>query len=130
MVSCAQSTPQTRIQEKPQEYAKLSEKHKELVQRGDITKGMNKDAVWFAWGTPSAEIEGTKDGKFTERWDYYGQYPVTTNRFFGGYSTGGYGRGRYHGYDGAFGPEIAYQRYTRASVLFLNGRVDEWERER
>jgi hypothetical protein len=130
LVSCASSTPHSRIQEKPQQFEKLTEKHKEMVQRGEIARGMNKDAVWFAWGMPAAQIEGAKNGKFTERWDYQGRYPVTTNRFFGGYSTGGYSRGRYSGYDGGFGPEVTYVPYVRASVWFLDGRVDEWERQK
>lgn len=101
-----------------------------MVRRGEIGRGMNKDAVWFAWGMPSAQIEGIKNGIFSERWDYHGRYPVTTNRFFGGYSTGAYDRGRYSGYDGGFGPEVSYVPYVRASVWFVDGLVSEWERQK
>lgn len=128
--SCAPSTPLTRIQERPQDFARLSEKHKNLVSRGEIAKGMSKDAVALAWGSPASQIEGLRNGKFSERWDYMGREAVTRNHFFGGYSSGGYGPYRYSGYRAGFGPEITYIPYRKASVWFVGGRVDEWERQR
>ncbi len=128
--SCAPSTPQTRIKERPQDFAKLSEKHKNLVSRGEIAKGMSKDAVALAWGRPAIFIDGLRDGKMSERWDYMGQEAVTRNHFFGGYSSGSYGPYDYSGYRAGFGPEITYIPYVRASVWFVGGRVDEWVRER
>jgi hypothetical protein len=128
--SCAPSTPQTRIKERPQDFAKLSEKHKEWVSKGEITKGMSKDAVTLAWGSPSAHIEGFRNEKLSERWDYEGRQAVTSNHFFGGYSSGGYGPYGYSGYRAGFGPEVIYIPYVRASVWFIGGRVDEWERQR
>jgi hypothetical protein len=130
VTSCVPSTPQTRIKERPQDYAKLSEKHKDLVSRGEIAKGMTKDAVSLAWGSPAAEIEGLRNGKFSERWDYMGREAVTRNHFFGGYTSGGYGPYGYSGYRAGFGPEITYVPYRKASVWFVGGRVDEWERQR
>jgi hypothetical protein len=128
--SCVSSTPQTRIKEHPQDYARLSEKHKDLVSRGEIAKGMSKDAVILAWGSPAAYIEGLRSGKLTERWDYMGREAVTRNHFFGGYSSGKYGPYGYSGYGAGFGPEITYVPYRKASVWFVGNRVDEWERER
>lgn len=128
--SCAPATPQTRIQQRPQDYAKLSEKHKELVSRGEIEKGMSKDAVFFAWGRPAGRVEGLWNGKSGERWDYEGSHPVMHNHFFGGYASGVYGGGRYSGYHGGFGPEVIYVPYVKASVWFVGGKVDEWERQR
>ncbi len=128
--SCAPSTPQTRIQQRPQDFARLSEKHKDLVSRGEIAKGMSKDAVALAWGSPSTRIEGLRNGKFSERWDYIGREPVTRNHFFGGYTSGGYGPYEYSGYRAGFGPEVTYVPYREASVWFASGRVDEWERQR
>jgi hypothetical protein len=130
MASCAPSTPLKRIQERTQAYAKLSEKHKELVSRGEITKGMSKDAVFIAWGNPASQAEGQRNGKFSERWDYEGRQPVVQHHFFGGYTTGGYGPYGYSGYNAGFGPEVTYIPYVRASVWFVKGRVDEWVRER
>ncbi len=130
ITSCAPSTPQTRIQQRPQDFARLSEKHQELVSRGEIAKGMSKDAVALAWGSPSTRIEGLRNGKFSERWDYIGREAVTRNHFFGGYSSGRYGPYGYSGYRAGFGPEVTYVPYLQASVWFVSGRVNEWERQR
>jgi len=128
--SCAPSTPQKRIEEHPQDYAQLSKKHKELVSKGEIVKGMSQNAVLLAWGSPAVRIEGLRNDKFSERWNYEGREAVTRNRFFGGYSTGGYGPYGYKGYDAGFGPEVTFIPYVRASVWFVGGEVDEWERQR
>lgn len=128
--SCAPSTPQHRIQQRPQDFARLSEKDKELVSRGEIAKGMEKDAVALAWGSPASRVEGLKDGETMERWDYRGQQPVVSNHFHGGYRSGYYGPYRYSGYGVGFGPQITYLPYRKASVWFVNERVDEWERQR
>jgi hypothetical protein len=130
VTSCAPSTPQKRIEERPQDFAKLSEKHKELVSKGEIIKGMNKDAVYIAWGSPAFQAEGERNGRFSERWDYEGREPVVRHNFFGGYSSGGCGPYGYSGYSAGFGPEVVYIPYVRASVWFVGGRVDEWVRER
>ena len=130
VTSCAPSTPQKRIEERPQDFAKLSEKHKELVSKGEIIKGMSKDAVFFAWGKPADHAEGERNGKFSERWDYEGRHPVVSHHYHGGYSTGGCGPYDYSGYNAGFGPEVTYIPYVRASVWFVEGRVDEWERQR
>ena len=128
--SCAPRTPEYRISQSPATFEKLSEKHKELVRRGDIAKGMNKGAVALAWGDPSGQAEGLRDGKRMERWDYTGTKPVVTNHFFGGYGYGDYGPYRYSGLGAGFGPQVTYLPYSKASVWFINGLVDEWQRVR
>jgi hypothetical protein len=134
-VSCAPSTPQTRIQRNPQKFETLGAKHQSLVQQGQITRGMTTDAVYLAWGAPSGTFQGSKDGKATERWDYTGTRPVTVTNFYGGYGYGygpygAYGRHGYGDYGFGLGPEIAYIPYRVASVWFVNNRVDSWERAR
>ena len=128
IVSCVPSTPQTRIQQNPQKFDALGEKHQALVQQGQITRGMTTDAVYLAWGGPSAVFQGSKNGKTSERWDYAGSRPVYVTNYLGsyGYGYGGYGRYGYY----AMGPEVAYVPYRLASVWFLNNRVDSWERAR
>lgn len=140
LVSCAPSTPQARIQQHPQKFEALSTKHRSLVQQGLITRGMNPDAVYLAWGSPARSFKGSKKGKDTERWDYAGSRPVYGTSFYGGYGLGyGYGPGVYGPYspygrygDPAFaygiGPEVAYVPYRLASVWFISGKVDSWER--
>jgi hypothetical protein len=135
MVSCVPSTPQTRIERNPAAFAALSAKDQELVRQGSIAKGMRAAAVLLAWGEPSARLEGFRDGKTSERWEYTGSEPVYTNSVYGGFGYyGGYrGRyGRYHGpyvpYGYGFGPTVTYVPYCRSRVWFVNGRVDAWER--
>lgn len=135
LVACMPSTPQARIQENPRKYAALGTTQQLLVQQGQLARGMSTDAVYLAWGPPARIFQGSKDGKLTERWDYGGAQAVPVTNFYGAY---GYGGGRYgphgrHGYSGigfGFGPEIAYVPYRVASVRFINGRVDSWERVR
>lgn len=132
--SCAPSTPQSRIEKAPEKFERLSPREKGLVQRGELSRGMSKDAVWIAWGSPASSYEGSKNGKPSERWDYTGSRPVYTTNYFGGYSSGytrwGGHRYPYSGYGFGFGPEVSYIPYTRASVWFVNERVDSWERQR
>ena len=125
--SCAPSTPQTRIQQRPQAFEQLSDQHKELVAQGRITKGMSQDAVSLAWGSPDARAQGMRDGKNFDRWDYEGRKPVVTHDFHGGYGQGYYGPYRYSGLGVGFGPTVTYLPYRRSSVWFFNGAVDAWE---
>jgi len=128
LVSCAPSTPENRISERPQAFQRLSEREKDLVSRGEIAKGMEMDAVSIAWGEPANRVEGLRGGRRMERWDYEGSRAVVTNHFFGGYRTGYYGPYGYSGFGGGFGPEITYVPYRKSTVWFVGGRVDEWER--
>ena len=132
--ACASSTPQGRIESSPEKYAALSAKHKALVQQGKIDRGMSKDGVLLAWGTPASHFEGSEQGRFIERWDYAGSKPVMTSSYSGGfYDYWGYGYGRRYspyGYSFAVGPEVVYVPYTKATVSFVKGRVDSWEREK
>ncbi len=129
-VSCAPQTPDYRISMRPAVYQSLSEKNKDLVRQGEIAKGMDRDAVALAWGSPSSRVEGLRDGKAMERWDYQGTKPVVTNNFYGGYGYGAYGSYRYSGIGGGFGPQVTYLPYRKASVWFIRGRVEEWESTR
>ena len=113
-------------------YAALSAKERDLVQRGEISKGMSQTAVLLAWGPPSMRYEGYNQGHASMRWDYSGASPVYSTQFYGGYGFGGYGyRGRYGypyaGYGFGFAPEVAYVPYHRSSIWFVNNRVDAWE---
>jgi hypothetical protein len=125
-VSCVPSTPAARIAERPLAFEKLSEKHKNLVRRGEIDKGMDQSAVALAWGSPSSRMESFDGTKRIERWEYIGTQPVVTNRFYSGYRYSSCGRYRYSDFD--FGPEIVYVPYRKSTVSFLGGKVSEWER--
>lgn len=127
-VSCSPSTPAARIAAKPIAFEKLSENNKELVQRGEIAKGMDMSAVALAWGEPSNRVEGFNGTRRTERWEYNASRPVVTNTIFGGYGYGAYGPYRYSGLGAGFGPEVVYVPFRKGTVWFIGGMVDEWER--
>lgn len=131
-VSCAPSTPQARIQSNPEKFAALTSKEKNLVREGQLARGMSPDAVEIAWGRPSERFEGNKNQRSTERWDYAGSRPVYTTNFFGGYGSGygPYRHGHYSTLGFGLGPEVAYVPYRVASVWFVSGRVESWERVR
>ena len=134
LASCVPTTPQSRIAESPRQYAALSTKHQVLVQQGQLARGMSPDAVYLAWGRPSSTFQGSRNGQLSERWDYVGSAPVAVTSFYGGYGYGGFGGRGYHGHHGyssigmGFGPELAYVPYRIGSVLFIDHRVDSWER--
>ena len=127
--ACAPTTPQTRIEQSPRKFWKLSDKDQALVQQGQIRRGMSPDAVYYSWGKPALEFAGAEDGASTLRWDYTGSTPVYSSNIYGGYSRGGYGRyGRRYGY--AYSPQVTYVPYRRATVWFRDDRVTKWERAR
>ncbi len=139
-VSCTPATPQARIAENPGRFALLSDREKRLVEQGQIDRGMSMRGVSLAWGDPSRRYSGSRSGKSTERWIYTGSRPVVTNTFIAGYGWGGYGRFPqgagvgprglgYRSIDFGLGPQIDYVPEDRATVLFVNGRVESWERK-
>lgn len=139
LVACepmAPNTPQTRIRQNPQAYMTLNDAQRRLVDSGQIGAGMSKDAVILAWGRPSSIYQGSHGGKDRERWDYAGTRAVQTDRMysrpFGSpYRYGAPGRGCAYGPGPMFaGPDIEYVPYRVATVWFVNGKVDSWERVR
>ena len=135
LASCAPSTPQGRIAKNPGKFAELSRKNQDLVQQGQIARGMTPDAVKLAWGPPAQRFEGSKNSKSTERWDYAGTTPVYFTGYIGGYGygydgLGPYGSAGYNSFGPGLGPEVAFVPYRIASVWFIDDRVDSWERAR
>lgn len=138
-VSCAPSTPKARIESNPGRFLRLTEREKDLVQRGQIDRGMSMEGVWLAWGEPNRRYSGSRSGKNTERWIYISSTPVHTTTFVSGFGWGGFGCGGfgwggagrygYRGYGIGLAPQIDYIPEERASVLFINQRVDSWERK-
>ena len=138
-ISCAPSTPDSRIAENPAAYQKLSASEKALVVQGRIQRGMPPEAVFIAWGEPSNEFEGQENGVNTRRWDYLGRRAVHTNTVGAGFGWGGgwggwggpYWAPGFHPWNGVgVAPAVTYVPYRRASVWFRNNQVEKWERMR
>jgi hypothetical protein len=140
LVSCASQTTADRIAENPAKFHRLSSKQQELVQRGELARGMSEDAVFLAWGKPSRVFEGSQGGVATARWDYASLQPVYGGGFYGGFGYGYRGPypGPYRGYRGPYGyypyygvaPRVDYVPYRKATVWLKAGKVESWERSR
>ncbi|MBP7949174.1 MAG: hypothetical protein KA004_05915 [Verrucomicrobiales bacterium] len=132
LCGCAASTPQSRIAKRPEAFAAIPAKHKELAQRGSISEGMSKDAVWIAWGPANQILRGSVNGKSYDLWRYTGLRPVYQHSFGMGISFG-----HHHGHRGCGGWSAPYYDYdygpvyvpfTAAEVRFRNDAVVSWER--
>ena len=72
LCGCATSTIQTRKQERSAAYAELPAETRSLVDQGKIKVGMNLEAVYIAWGKPSAIVTGESANGATTTWLYHG----------------------------------------------------------
>jgi hypothetical protein len=112
LTSC--ETLENRISEHPEMFNSLSARDQALVRQGQIRSGMSMNAVWLAWGSPSAKTTGEMRGRPTETWIY------TTERYapYGSayYPYYGYGPGFYPGF--GFGVGVARFHHGRHFVFF------------
>ncbi len=125
LASCGSSI-ENRISRYPEKFARLPSEHQNLVRQGRIKEGMNKDAVYLAWGTPGSVRMGSEGGQSYESWRFVGHYPVWTDTVIIGHGRG------YHGgyYYTDIVPSVGYVPYNAAEVVFKNERVSRWDRQR
>ena len=132
LASCV-STPASRIQKNPALFNSLPPSQKTLVESGQIAEGMSPPAVFLAWGDPSAVAEGHLNGKSATRWIYSSLQPVYTPppSFWAGPYWGGpyWGPGFYRPYYPYYN-DVTYVPVNTGYVLFINGKVQSWERRR
>lgn len=133
------TTVDSRIQENPEVFHRLSPRDQALVQDGKIHEGMSRDVVYIAWGPPSERVPGRNRGQVVETWIYYA---TTAGNYYGPFYYGfpygyglGYGfygghRGRLHHafyydpfYDPFFYNHANIVRYPERIVSFQNGRA-------
>ena len=137
LCSC-QAGPQARTKQNPAIYNRLSAKDKELVARGDIRKGMSKDAVYLSWGPPGMVREGSSGSSSSEAWAYMTSAPIPTSSlsyanvyrpYYGRYGVHPrYGYCRNSGWALETGTDFV--RYVSKTVKFSGNRVVSWERVR
>jgi hypothetical protein len=118
-VSCA-SPIERRVTKNPQMFNKLTSEQQQSVQQGRVKEGMSRDAVYLAWGHPSAVSNGSRDGRTYERWNYTELQPVYINTLGAGISR--HACGFYDPYYYS-GPIIDYVRVPGRSVEFVNNKV-------
>lgn len=128
VVSCAAPTPRSRIARNPQLYEPLNAREKQLVEKGELARGMPPEAVLLAWGEPSRRYHGEEKGKPMERWDYSSRETSNWDHFYSGPMYDPYGPYPYRGY--GFSPAMSPSSFPvlRARVTFIGNRVDSWER--
>jgi hypothetical protein len=121
LAGCVTSTLNTRKQERAVAYAALSREHKVAVDTGRILFGMDTNAAYIAWGSPSAiEANGT-----AQTWFYYGseqqQHKTTTVRTATGALSTPAGSMEE--------TSVSYPHHViQARITFENGLVKEWLR--
>lgn len=130
LAACASPIAQ-RIEKHPEVFNALDEHQKELVKQGYIEDGMQKDAVWLAWGRADRGMVGQRDGKPFERWSYTGYEPVHGSMFGlgvgGGYWTHGPVLGTGFFYDPSYtASQWVNVPYEAKRVEFISGRVSSW----
>ncbi|MDQ3120164.1 MAG: hypothetical protein M3Q89_11455 [Verrucomicrobiota bacterium] len=101
------TTVQTRIEEKPEAFRRMSSSDQALVTQGKVREGMSQDAVYIAWGPPNQRALGRNRGSTVETWIYFhtaaGSY-YPSPFLYGPYAGFGYGLG----YGGGFGYGSGY----------------------
>jgi len=128
LFSCA-SNQNTRIEKNPELFQTLPEEEKEQVNRGEISNGMSKSAVYLALGKPDRKTVSNDGGATTERWDYSSLKPVFRQGFYGHFGSG-FGRGSRGFGRSSFGysPRIHYVPVPSSYVKFTNDRVSGWQK--
>ena len=104
-------TVQSRIKERYDAFTALPADVRSCVEAGQIKAGMNTDAVYIAWGSPSQVTKGGNEAGETETWIYFGGY-VQSTRYWGS-------RRMHYDYYPA--------NYVRAQVTFADGVVKQWQ---
>ena len=123
-VGCATSTVEKRRVERADVYGQLSEAHRDLVDKGDITAGMTEDAVYIAWGKADQVLRrGDKTGEST-RWLYEGTTADTHFYWIAESVTLADGR---RILDRRLVPRTEFRDYVAAELVFREGKLESWE---
>jgi hypothetical protein len=118
LAGCATSGPDLHTASDRAVYAQMAPAVREMVDKGQINKGMDPDSVKISWGRPSA-INRSESNPLKIEWIYYGfRWEDVPNWV--------YVFDRYGGWRLEFQMERRALPYVRGKVEFENGRVAEW----
>jgi hypothetical protein len=109
------SAMQSRKQQRLAAYDAFSPAEKRLVDQGKIEPGMDTNAVYIAWGPPSAVVH-TPGSPPQTVWIYFGSRPVLAPNWSCLPTNRGYWTLEYT-------PTHYSAAYTKAEVVFQNGRM-------
>lgn len=124
---CQCATPvNQRIAAHPASYQGLTDHEKNLVQRGEIRRGMSQEAVALAWGEPTRRTLSVIHGHPVEKWTYSGYVPT-----YGGQTAYDLGDGvRRRGFTGPLVVDDSLSGNDRLtdvrSGYFYNGQLAAW----
>ena len=131
LANCTVSSPAKRAEKRPAAFHALPAAHQKMALTGQITEGMNRDAVWVAWGPAGRILEASENGARYEIWRYHGMQPVMQRSVSVGFGFSTFPR-RGHGFyaDPFMGFDAVpdYIPFTSAEVKFRNGLVKSWQR--
>jgi len=121
MAGCQSSGVGQRKAERKAAYDSLSAGSRKLVDKGRIQDGIDTNAVYIAWGRPTAVLYFDIPAGKQEVWTYERKWTfVKTERI--GSDVDYYGRPRY---------KTVTQRipttYAARSVVFIGGKVVKWK---
>lgn len=124
LVACA--TPQRRIQDHPQIYAKATPEQQTLISQGRIAMGFTPEFVRLALGTPDRVTQHTDKTGTQTVWHYVDYRGNVT--YVGAF---GFGGPWYPFYGPFFGPSVIVQQPRdddRLRVTFDDGKVSDINR--
>lgn len=117
------STVETRIQDDPATYGRLSPRNQLAVRAGEIHEGFSEKAVLLAWGRPDRKARVSERGEKFEVWNYY-QYH---HDYVPDYAYFPRPMGNYLVYNDVYAPRTVTRATLIRSVVFQQGRVVSWE---
>ena len=119
---CATSSIEQRRTERREAYEGLAPDVRAGVDRGEIREGLDTNAVFIAWGSPT-QVEGTTTPEGVQvRWEYW----RTWTRLYPYWSYEPGPNGYYATVE--YRPIARSWKYLSAWVAFQNNRVVRWNR--
>ena len=112
LAGCSTTSIESRRSERLKSYSALSQECKELVNKGQIRRGMTEDAVFIAWGKPAQILQREDQQGLVTLWLYHGGWLEET-RYWPHHSRA---------------PINDYQprTYVSAEITFVEGLVSSW----
>jgi len=119
---CPSSTPQSRISQNREAYARFPSNVQRMISEGKVDVGFTPEMVHMALGAPSREFSRKTENSTDEVWVYHDASP----RFSVGFGVGSYGS------HSASSVGVAtttgdYDREEKMRVVFRDGYVTEIE---